>query len=288
MTVDIDVFELSVNGVRSVLRSCGPASAREAVLFVHGNPGSGADFCDLLQRVGEFARAVAPDMPGYGKADRPADFDYSVAGFAQHLAGLIEQLGLERVHLVLHDFGGPWGMAWASQHLASLASLTLINIGLLPGYRWHKYARIWRTPLLGELSLATTPRFLWRFLLDAENPKPLPRAMLDRMFDDFDAGAKRGLLRLYRGADVAQLSRELAVSLADLRAPVAVMWGARDSYLPATYAERQREFFRNIEVHILDGSGHWPFIDDPERFAALFIPFLRRNLDGRQGSPEAC
>ena len=67
--------------------------------------------------------------------------------------------GVRRVHLVLHDFGGAWGLTWAATHTASLASLTLINIGVMPGYRWHFLARIWRTPVLGEIFMATTTRF---------------------------------------------------------------------------------------------------------------------------------
>ncbi len=51
---------------------------------------------------------IAPDMPGYGKADRPESFDYTVEGYARHLTGILEQLGVKRAHLVLHDFGGPW------------------------------------------------------------------------------------------------------------------------------------------------------------------------------------
>ena len=57
---------------------------------------------------------------------------------------------------MLHDFGGPWGLHWASEHLSALASLTLFNVGILPGYRWHKFARIWRTPIVGEVLQALT------------------------------------------------------------------------------------------------------------------------------------
>ncbi len=58
-----------VDGVRSLVRTSGPIGASEAVVFVHGNPGSSEDWLDLLSATGEFARAIAPDMPGYGKAD---------------------------------------------------------------------------------------------------------------------------------------------------------------------------------------------------------------------------
>ena len=68
---EITQRNVTVGGARSLVRECGPAQAREAVVFIHGNPGAGEDWVDLLPRIGEFARAIAADMPGNGKVDRP-------------------------------------------------------------------------------------------------------------------------------------------------------------------------------------------------------------------------
>ena len=86
---------VTVNGVRSPVLNAGAPDASEAMVFVHGNPGPKEDWEDLLRRAGEFGRAVAPDMPGYGAADKPADFGYTSDGYAKHLAGILEQLGIE-------------------------------------------------------------------------------------------------------------------------------------------------------------------------------------------------
>jgi pimeloyl-ACP methyl ester carboxylesterase len=251
----------------------------EAVVFVHGNPGSSEDWVDLLGRVGEFARAVAPDMPGYGKADRPAKFEYTVAGYARHLDGMLARLGVERTHLVLHDFGGPWGLAWASEHVARVASLTLVNIGVLPGYRWHKFARVWRTPILGELLQLTATRRSFRALLNADNPKKFPRAFTDRMYDDMDRGSKRAVLKLYRATDDLGALVESIASRPGFRTlPTRVVWGTGDVYLPVRYAEEQRRFFQVDEVRLFEGCGHWPFIDEPEGVAEAIVPFLRAQV----------
>src|SRR5688572_10277369 len=90
---------VTVDGVRSPLTDLGPRTS-EAVVFVHGNPGSRLDWSELAAATSRFARTVAMDMPGYGHADKPADFDYTVAGYARHLAGALDQLGISRVHLV--------------------------------------------------------------------------------------------------------------------------------------------------------------------------------------------
>jgi alpha/beta hydrolase fold len=88
-----------VAGVRSPVREAGPATAEVAVVFVHGNAGSSRDWEKLVGLVGNFRRAVALDMPGFGRADKPADFDYTVAGYARHLGGCLAELGISRVHL---------------------------------------------------------------------------------------------------------------------------------------------------------------------------------------------
>jgi|FLYL01.1.fsa_nt_gi pimeloyl-ACP methyl ester carboxylesterase len=271
--------EIVYRGVRSPYIESGPSATDEAAVFVHGNPGSSEDWRDLIHRVGGFARAVAPDMPGYGKADRPKDFDYTVEGYAQHLDGVLNHLGVRKAHLVLHDFGGPWGLAWAAAHPERLASVTLINIGLMPGYRWHYLARIWRTPLLGELFFATTTRFAFGLSLKHGNPRGLPKAFVDRMYRDLDWGTKRAVLRLYRATDdPGGLAEALGETFRSLDVPALVVWGAADPYVPVGYADRQREFFPSARVVILGKSGHWPFADNPEAVAAAIVPFLREQI----------
>src|SRR5437763_14267893 len=108
----------------------GPESASEAVVFVHGNPGSSHDWDALVDAVGEFGRAVAIDMAGFGQAEKPRDFEYNVGGYAAFLQGALEQLGITRVHLVGHDFGGPFGRGWGRPHPGARASRALTNIGI--------------------------------------------------------------------------------------------------------------------------------------------------------------
>lgn len=99
-------FVIEVDGVLSPVLAAGPEESSEAVVFVHGNPGSGEDWEGLLGDVGVFCRAVAPDMPGYGRADKPDGLDYTIGGYGRHVHLMLDQLGIERAHLVLHDFGG--------------------------------------------------------------------------------------------------------------------------------------------------------------------------------------
>lgn len=267
--------QLLINGVRTPCIDSGGGA--EAVLFLHGNPGCGADWLDLATQVAPFARVLAPDMPGFGTAEKPAAFDYTVDGYASHIEALLAERGVERVHLVLHDFGGPWGLAWATRHPEQVASVTLINIGILRNYRWHHVARVWRVPLAGELFMATTTRIGFHTMLKIGNPRGLPRAFVDAMFDNFDAGTRRAVLKLYRAtASLSDAADRAVAALKPRDLDCLVIWGKADIYLPWRYAEAQREAFPRAQIVYLDDSGHWPFKDNPEAVAAALVPFLER------------
>jgi pimeloyl-ACP methyl ester carboxylesterase len=274
-----------IEGLEVPLLEAG-ADGDDAALFVHGNPGSSEDWRPLLGAVGEFARALAIDMPGFGRAAKPPEFDYTVEGYARFLGAAASALAIRRAHLVLHDFGGPFGLAWAASRPEAVGSIVLINTGILENYRWHYLARIWRTPVLGEVFQATATRPAFRFLLRHGNPRGLPRQFVDRMYDDYDRATRRAVLKLYRATDLASGSCRLRSALAGRDLPVLVVWGANDPYIPVAFAERQKRTFPGAEVVVLRDSGHWPFADDPDAVQGAVIPFFRRVMAAAQ--PPEC
>jgi pimeloyl-ACP methyl ester carboxylesterase len=271
--------DVVVDGLRSPLIEAGPTDSREAVVFVHGNPGSSSDWTALVDSAGEHGRAVAFDMPGFGKADKPRSFDCQVSSYAQFLQGALDELQIERVHLVVHDFGGPFGLFWGLAHADAWASVVLINIGVMPGYVWHSMAKRWRTPVLGELLQAWIPRAGWRRAMQKANPKGLPEAFVDKMYDDYDRATRRTVLKLYRATpDPGNRAIQLGSAIAELHKPALVIWGAKDPFIDVRFAERQREFFDVRDVAILPDSGHWPFQDDPRAVEQALLPFLAEQL----------
>jgi pimeloyl-ACP methyl ester carboxylesterase/flavin-dependent dehydrogenase len=278
----------TIDGLVTPVSSVGDPDSSEAVVFVHGNPGSRRDWDDLLGRVAPFARGVALDMPGFGRAERPREFSYTVEGYAGFLGSALDALAVERAHLVLHDFGGPWALEWAVRNPDRFASAVLINTGALTDYRWHYLAKIWRTPVAGEAFQATTTRSGLRMVLRHGNPRGLPRAFVDRMYDNVDEGTKRAILRLYRATDEpGAVGRRHADALAPLDRPALVVWGAHDPYIPVAMAERQRDAFPSAQVVIVEGSGHWPFADDPDGVGRHVEPFLRTTVGARPASASA-
>jgi pimeloyl-ACP methyl ester carboxylesterase len=114
--------EVTVAGVRSPYLEVGPSGAAEAAVFVLGNPGSSRDWVDLLSRIGQFGRAVAPDISGFGDTGEEC---------AHLLGGFLEEIGVQRAHLVLHGSGGRCGLFWACERPVAFASVTLISAGVV-------------------------------------------------------------------------------------------------------------------------------------------------------------
>jgi pimeloyl-ACP methyl ester carboxylesterase len=265
-------------GTSSRLVEAGPDAASTAVVFLHGNPGSADDWEPLVGAVGASgARALAFDLPDFGETIAPAGFEHSAPGYAGFVDAALTALGVERVHFVLHDFGGPIGLTWIASHADRLASLTLIDIGILPGYKWHRLARVWRTPVLGEIFQGTATRPAFRALISRGEPRGLPRPFVERMYDHYDRRTKRAVLKLYRATDDPGAPEPtLVAALRERDPPALVIWGGGDAYLPSSYAERQREFVPRAEVNVLPHSGHWPFADDPAEVERLLLDFLPR------------
>jgi pimeloyl-ACP methyl ester carboxylesterase len=273
----VERSSLLAGGTRTRLVQAGPAGASEAVVFVHGNPGSADDWVGLVGAAAKTGkRAVAFDLPDFGETVAPDGFEHSAPGYANFVDEALTELGVDRAHLVMHDFGGPIGLTWAAMRPDAVASVTLIDTGLLPGYRWHSLARIWRTPVLGELFQATATRPAFRFLLNRNEPRGLPREFVEAMYDHYDRRTRKAVLALYRATDdPGGMSEELVQLFAERKIPALVIWGEQDAYLPSSYAERQREAFPAAEVHVLPVSGHWPFADAPETVERLFVDFIQ-------------
>jgi pimeloyl-ACP methyl ester carboxylesterase len=276
---------VSVGGVSTRVQQAGPLRARNAVVFVHGSPDSSRDWDDLVAANGRFARTVAFDIPGYGKSDKNAAPIQTTDGAAQYIQGVLDQLGIKRVALVVHDFGGIWGLQWAAKHKRALIGAVLINSGVLIDYVPHPLAVAFATPGAGELVMASTTRPSWRADFRAHNPPSMPDSFIDRTYDDYDRATRCAILRYYRSSSQTfmTLGRDQAAALKPLNLPALVIWGRLDPYIPFEQAEKQKQAFPSARIEYLDGSGHWPHIDNPKRVRELVVPFLRPSLSATLG-----
>ena len=273
----IETRRLTIEGLSTSVLVGGVGQPGEAVVFVHGNPDAGSDWMPLMTRVAPFARVIAPDLPGFGAADARRDNDYTIYSYARFLDGVIRALDVTRVHLVAHDFGGPFAAAWAADYPDRVASVTFINTGVLIGYRWHRMARLWRTPVVGELVMRVIRPASAHAMLARENPG-LPSQWLAIIVGHLmPEKTRRAVLKLYRSTRPADMD-QLAARLRQHDHDALVVFGDADSYIPAELAHRQVEVFPRVDIRILRGLGHWSWLENPEAVAAQLVPFLKERV----------
>ena len=220
------------------------------VLWMHGVPTGGADWHPFLERAG----GVAPDLPGFGRSSKRGDGDFTLDGYARFTGALVDALGFERVRLVVHDWGAA-ALAWAAANPDRVERVVVMNaVPLLPGYRWHRVARLWRMRGVGEMLMGLTTGRLLR--------RSLPPGLGETAAAGMDQGTQRAILRLYRSAD----PERLAAAGRDLGAlagrPALVVWGAKDPYIGPEWASAYAEALGGAETLILPGADHWPWVTD--------------------------
>ena len=291
--VDVDGVRessIKVDGVETRLLESGRRGADTAVVFVHGSPGSGADFADLLPLVsGQHNRALVLDGPGFGLAEDTWGRPRTVGPAIDFMSKALRKLGVEDVHLVGHDVGSAAGLAWAAEHPKRLRSATLIDGGMLFDYRHHNLAQISRSEPGGEAFWLQINRASFNAgIQDGQSPtRPLPPEFTNRLYDDLDRETRCAIIDLYRMTDepeIDQLAREWAkVFRKREHRPALVIWGKSDPYLPVKHAEEQKRGFPSAKIKIFDDSGHFPFADNPERTRRLLVPFLREAIADDRG-----
>jgi pimeloyl-ACP methyl ester carboxylesterase len=233
-------------------RSAPAADGGPPVLYVHGVPTNADIWTPFLERTG----GIAVDLPGFGRSGKRGDLDYTVPGYTAFLRRFVDLLGVDRVRLVVQDWGA-CALGWAQEQPDRVERLVVMDaVPLLPGYRWHRVARGWRTPLLGEVAMGLSVRPVMR--------RALPAPLVDTVVEHFDQGTQRAILQLYRWADPPRLA-EAGARLGSITAPALVLWGERDPYIPASFAAAYGAALGGeAVVEVVGGAGHWPWLAKPD------------------------
>lgn len=258
----------------------------DVLLAVHGNPTWSFYWRELVKGLRGRRRLVVPDHVGCGLSDKPApsEYPYCLARRIEDLKALIDGLGLDRITLVAHDWGGAIGLGSAVAMPERFTRIVLLNTAAFRSRRMPWRIRVCRWPLLGKLGVQGLNLFA-RAALRMAVAKP------DRMTPDVRAGLlapydswahRKAIWRFV--ADIPMRPAhpsyaalcDIEAGLARLRAlPVCLIWGMRDWCFTPWYLDRFLEFFPAAEVHRLEDAGHYVMEDAHEQV----VPLVERFLD---------
>jgi len=259
--VDVAEHTAELDGQPVFWRSAPPTAAdRAPVLYVHGVPTSSDDWLPFLERTG----GLAPDLLGFGRSGKGGQNDYSLEGIARFVERFVDEVvEVERVRLVVHDWGSA-ALAFAQRHPERIERLVVMSaVPLLTGYRWHRVARLWRTPFVGEMTIGLTIRPTLKRGLRPAFAGPVPEGFAEGVMRYFDQGTQRAILRLYRSAPEESLAAS-GRRLSSLNMPSLVVWGARDPYIPSRFGEQYATELPDARVVFVEDAGHWPWLDRPD------------------------
>lgn len=241
------------------------------LVLLHGNPDSSEMWTPIVERLNPKFRCIAPDLPGFGRSGVPADLDVSLEGMSRFLDELFTSLSIsEPINLVAHDFGATFGLAWAIRHQNKVRRIAISNVNFFTDYKWHIWGKIWRMPLLGELSMATMTWPAFRWSLTSSSPR-LTDEHVRKTYDNYPPTARKMALRLYRAVEPASFNgwQDELLQMTK-KIPLLALWGDKDPFISPSFAER---FGARRVVHYHD-CGHWAPIEVGDQAVDELVKFF--------------
>lgn len=260
------------SGVMSYLDE---GQGNEAVLMVHGNPTWSFFYRNVVLALRGRIRCIVPDHLGCGLSDKPQDYNYTLGNHVENLGRLIDSLNLKKVHLVVHDWGGPIGLGVCLPRHEKLGKVVILNTAAFADTVIPWRIRFCRIPVLGELAVRGFNGFAWPATWMAV-AKPLPDPVKRGFLFPYDSWANRIATHRFvqdipRGLgapnDMELAKIEEALPLLRDRS-VKIIWGGRDFCFNRHYCDRWKGLLPNAATEYLPEAGHYLLEDAREAVVA--------------------
>ena len=270
------------DGVRMHYLDEGPRSD-EAVVMLHGNPTWSFYFRNVVQALRGRMRCIVPDHVGMGLSDKPSNYPYQLARRIGDVQKLIAHLGLKRIHLIVHDWGGAIGMGVATRAADATGKIVILNTAAFPDENIPGRISVCRWPVIGSLLVRGFNGFAGPAVSMAVT-KPLPPAVREGLLAPYRSWADRVAVHQFV-RDIPMepehptlpLLQQIGVDLAWLKAkPVLIGWGGKDFCFNDHFFERWKQFFPQAETEHYADAGHYVLEDARELLVPRIAEFLGR------------
>ena len=242
----------------------------EAVVMVHGNPTWSFFYRNLVLGLRDRMRCIVPDHLGCGLSDKPQDFDYTLGEHVRNLRALLDSLKLRKIHLVVHDWGGPIGLGTAFRQPEQLGRVVLLNTAAFADTVVPWRIRLCRVPGVGEWLVRGLNGFAGAATWMAVS-KPLSPEVKRGYLYPYDNWANRIATHRFvvdipcgQGRANDRALAEVEQGLVILRdRPVQIIWGGRDFCFNRHYFDRWRAILPDARAEFLPEAGHYLLEDAP-------------------------
>jgi haloalkane dehalogenase len=261
----------------------------EAVVMVHGNPTWSFYYRELIQAVAPRLRCVVPDHVGMGLSDKPQDYAYTLRSRIDDLEALVDSLGLKRIHLVVHDWGGAIGFGLAARRPERIGRLVILNTGAFPSDRIPARIALCKTRWPGTAIVRGGNGFAWPATWMAMHRRALTPDEKRGFLLPYGSWADRVAVDAFVKDIPMRADHPTRSTLEDVAAglarfvenPALIVWGGKDfCFNDSFYEEWVRRLPKARTRHLAD-AGHYVLADANEEV----VPLVRDFLTG-VGSPE--
>ncbi|HEX3187601.1 MAG TPA: alpha/beta hydrolase [Pyrinomonadaceae bacterium] len=265
-----------VDGVRVHYQEAGDPHA-PALVLIHGFASSTLVWSKVFLRLASAGfRVIAIDMLGFGYSGKPRNGEYTIAGQAGILVGLLDRLKIQRATLVGSSYGGAVAVTCALDYPERVAKLVLIGTVSNNRPLNYKLMRVFSSPVFGDV---VSPLLI--------GSRRLLRRRMKRVYDRHEwvlderrvdarhlplraSGTQRAIIRTVRGWDAERISREAHL----IKQPTLLLWGENDSEIPLADGERLHEQIPGSRLIVFLNCGHIPHEEYPEEFTGVVADFV--------------
>jgi haloalkane dehalogenase len=259
----------------------GPRSD-SAVLMLHGNPTWSFYYRRLVQALSAHRRCIVPDHVGMGLSEKPENYDYTLARRIADVEALVASLGLKKVDLVVHDWGGAIGFGFAARHPELIGRLVVLNTAAFAAKRIPLRIALCRLPGIGPWIVRRLNGFAGPATHMAMHRRPLTADEKTGYLFPYNSPRNRVAVAAFVRDIPLDLSHRSWKTLAAVEAglaqfsdrPAMIVWGERDFCFNDHFLERWKKILPRAEVHALD-AGHYVLEDAAGEVVPLIAGFLR-------------
>lgn len=254
------------------------AGKGDVILFLHGWPTSAYLWRNIMPALAKSNQVIAMDLPGFGQSDKHLEDSYSFKYYSRMLTGFLDNLGITKVILGVHDLGGPLGLYWMVQDMGRVSKLILLNTLVYPEFSWgvKLFGLATIMPVLKDW-LSSPKGIKWAMNFGVHQKQSLPDEVIMQYQKPFeDKNARSVLLKT-----VQRLSpkgfQEISEKLPSFAGPVQIIFGEKDRILPKVENTMQRvkKDLPQAKMVSLPDCGHFLQEEVPDRIAKILAEFVK-------------
>lgn len=269
---------VDLEGIQVHFRDEGDKSDTNPIILIHGTGSSLQTFEEWVNVLKKNHRVISIDLPGYGLTGQFLDSDYSIPNYVYFIKKFLSALDIEKCILAGNSLGGRIAWNFTLQHPEVVDKLILIDASGYPvrAKSTPMAFKLAKVPVLNKVFTFITPKFIVK--KSVTNVYADKTKVTDELVDRyFEMTLREGNRQAFVDRFAVAKDNTTYKDIPSIVQPTLILWGKEDQLIPVSVAYKFHEDLQNDTLVILEGLGHVPMEEDPERSIQPLLDFLESN-----------